>query len=690
MKRTPCWKKARRHFRRLPSVSVHPVQRVRRRQALLRILRLDRHHAQAWYELGQLEAQQGQIQRAVCCWKRAVVSNPRFAAPYFELGNYYEQHHDLYRALMAYGEFLLRTPHHQSGEAYLRFAHLLARLDQEEHAIGYYLKALELQPHNAQIYFLLAETLQQSGDLDRALESYMALGKLYPSLLGTISLQMGYLLERHGAYEAALACYDQALKKSGGSLLWRLKRDLAYPYIMQSREQIEYFHTRIRSALTNFQQAISRHPLPFHERNHQYFSMIQSNIVHIAYHHLNPLPIRQQFAQIIPHLLPEIQLQAWQPRPTSARHIHLGLICAPKSINLAFAYAGALLNEMDPKRYRITVFCHSSKITQMFNPHNPHRFTHPHAQYRVISSDIVQAAREIRAEQLDLLLFTEPNWDYFQYALASLRLARAQATSWMNPGTSGLPEMDYFFSSTLLERPGAEADYSEHLVLFRTLPSHLPRYQLPEAPASREDYGLGEAKYLYTCPQNLLKFHPDFDELLGNILRRDPEGHLALIRLKGQELLCELLLERFRQTIPDVMSRIWILPEMSPSDFFGLLRVSDVILDPLYYGGGTTTYQAMAYGIPIVTLPTERMVGRITAGLYAKMGLLDTIAWDPDDYVEKALYFAHHPEQRRQLRQGVDARRILFADRQIVEEFSQLMENLVAVGEPPQRKPSAS
>lgn len=682
MRRTQAWKQAARHLRRIPAAG-SAEQLKRRRQALKRILRLNKHQAQAWYELGLIESQSGQSRRAVRCWQRAVRLNPRFAAPYFQLGADYEQNQDFYRALMAYGAFLLRTPHEQSGEAYLRFARLLARMEHEDQAVSYYLKALELQPGNAQIYFLLAETLQESGDLDSALEAYMALGKLHPPLLGFVSLQMGYLLERHGAYDEALICYDQALKKSGGSLLWKLKRDLAYPYIMQSRAQIELYHQRIQKALSEFQQAISRQPLPFHERNHQYFSMIQSNIVHIAYHHLNPLPIRQQFAQIIPKLLPDIPLEDWQARPCPTRHIHLGLICAPKSINLAYAYSGALFNEMDPARYRITVFCNSSKISQMFNSHNPHSFTHPHAQYRVISSDIAEAARQIRAEQLDLLLFTEPNWDYFQYALASLRLARAQATSWMNPGTSGLPEMDYFFSSVLIERPGAEADYSEHLVRFQTLPSHLPVYQLPEGPVSRADYGLAEAQYLYTCPQSLLKFHPDFDELLGAILRRDPQGHLALIGRKGQQPLCDLLLRRFQQTLPDVMSRIWILPEMSPHEFFGLLRISDVVLDPLYYGGGTTTYQAMAYGIPIVTLPTERMMGRITAALYAKMGLLDTVARDAGEYVEKALYFAHHPDQRRQFREGIDARRILFADRQIVEEFSQFMEALVATGAPP-------
>ena len=48
--------------------------------------------------------------------------------------------------------------------------------------------------------------------------------------------------------------------------------------------------------------------------------------------------------------------------------------------------------------------------------------------------------------------------------LASLRLAPAQATSWGHPTTSGLPSIDYFLSSELMEPPNADEHYTERLI----------------------------------------------------------------------------------------------------------------------------------------------------------------------------------------------------------------------------------
>ncbi|PIQ27985.1 hypothetical protein COW36_03280 [bacterium (Candidatus Blackallbacteria) CG17_big_fil_post_rev_8_21_14_2_50_48_46] len=657
---------------------------VARAQKLFRrVTRLNPRAYQAFFQLGLQAEKQENSDLAAKYYRQAMVSNRRYSPAYLKLGAYYEDHNDFYRSFMAYGEYLLRTPQPETGDAYLRFARMLSRMDQDELAISFYLKALEIEPTEPLTYFLLAESLQSKGDMDSALACFMALGKIHAPSLPLISFFMGYLLERNGEYESALRCYNEAMGATGGAVLWKLKRDLAYPYVMASRQQIEQFQVKIQQALTDFEQGLRKRTLKFHEKNHQYFSMIQSNIVHIAYHHYNPLPIRRQFAALLPVLLPETQLAPWEPRPHTRKWIHLGLICSSKSVNLAFAYAGALFNEMDPERYKITVFCNSPKVSQIFNPQNRYRFSHPNASYQVISKDFQEAARQIREEELDLLMFTEPNWDYFQYSLASLRLARAQATSWMNPGTSGLPEMDYFFSSELIERPDAEADYSETLVRFKTLPSHLPLYPFPEQSVSRADFGLAEVEHLYACPQNLLKFHPDFDPVVKEILLRDPKGHLVLVATSTQEHLCQLLLKRFQRTIPEVMERIWVLPEMPVEDYLGLLRVTDVVLDPLYYGGGTTTYQAMAYGIPIVTLPTERMVGRITAALYQKMQLMDTVAHDLEDYIQKAILYASQPELRKTIIEGTLARSILFEDREIVKEFSDFMEALVAGDVPP-------
>ena len=48
--------------------------------------------------------------------------------------------------------------------------------------------------------------------------------------------------------------------------------------------------------------------------------------------------------------------------------------------------------------------------------------------------------------------------------LAAQRLAPVQCVAWGHPETTGMPTLDYFLSSDLMEPPDGEAHYTEHLV----------------------------------------------------------------------------------------------------------------------------------------------------------------------------------------------------------------------------------
>ena len=52
----------------------------------------------------------------------------------------------------------------------------------------------------------------------------------------------------------------------------------------------------------------------------------------------------------------------------------------------------------------------------------------------------------------------------------------------------------------------------------------------------------------------------------------------------------------------------------------------DVALDPIPYGGATTTAEALWMGVPVVSLQGEGMVGRISASLLHHAGLERWIA----------------------------------------------------------------
>src|SRR5262249_8223166 len=104
------------------------------------------------------------------------------------------------------------------------------------------------------------------------------------------------------------------------------------------------------------------------------------------------------------------------------------------------------------------------------------RFFKRHADRHVeLPRHLPTARRLIAAEQLDVLYYTDVGMEPLSHALAFSRLAPVQCITWGHPVTTGIPTLDYFVSSGLLEADGAAEHYTERLVRLKTLPIYYYR-----------------------------------------------------------------------------------------------------------------------------------------------------------------------------------------------------------------------
>mgnify|MGYP001586303447 CR=1 FL=1 len=187
-------------------------------------------------------------------------------------------------------------------------------------------------------------------------------------------------------------------------------------------------------------------------------------------------------------------------------------------------------------------------------------------------------------------------------------------------------------------------------------------------------------KRLYVCPQSLYKFHPDLDGVMGGILRADPDGLIVLLE-GALRKWTELLLKRLQAAIPDVVQRIRFVPRLASGEFMHLLAVSDVMLDPLHWSGGSTSLQALALGLPVVTLPGEFMRGRVTYGCYRQMGLMDCVAFTTGEYVDIAVRLGADSAWREQVKAKIlAANHVLFENRDAIRAFERFFREAVAKG----------
>ncbi|MCA9188256.1 MAG: TIGR03032 family protein, partial [Planctomycetales bacterium] len=248
------------------------------------------------------------------------------------------------------------------------------------------------------------------------------------------------------------------------------------------------------------------------------------------------------------------------------------------------------------------------------------RFAQAADQFVLVPRDVAAARELIARQEVDILFFTDVGMDALTYTLAFSRMAPVQAVTWGHPVTTGSRTMDYFVSSQLLELPEADGHYTERLLRPASMATYYHRPILEQETASRREWGLEPSRHLYLCPQTLFKFHPEFDPVLAGILRADPLGDIVLIEGRTSNWT-RMLQARFAQTMPDAVDRIRFLPAMENPRFLHLLAAADVMLDPLHFGGGNTSYEAFALGTPIVTLPGPYLRSRITFALYQRMGL---------------------------------------------------------------------
>jgi predicted O-linked N-acetylglucosamine transferase (SPINDLY family) len=288
-----------------------------------------------------------------------------------------------------------------------------------------------------------------------------------------------------------------------------------------------------------------------------------------------------------------------------------------------------------------------------------------------LEADYRVAREQIAALELDILFYQDIGMEPTSYLLAFSRLARVQCVSFGHPNTTGIPNMDYFVSNDLYEPPDGAYHYSESLFLLKDLPT-LAYYYRPAPPPERIDrqsFGLDDADHVYLCPQMLFKLHPEFDDILAGILRRDARGIVALIRGQYPDYH-EQLEARFERSLPDVAHRIVLLDRMDFPRFLALLSIADVCLDTPHFNGMNSSLEAFSVGTPIVTLPGGFQRGRHTQAMYRKMGILDLIAADAAHYVSIAVRLGCDKAFADAVRARIlAANGVLYENRQVVTEF---------------------
>ncbi|MFO1395950.1 MAG: tetratricopeptide repeat protein [Burkholderiales bacterium] len=615
---------------------------------------LDPRNARAWNELGLLCADAGLAERAVTAFERATRADPRYARAWNNLGNALrsagriaEALHAAERAVDADATYAL---------AWANLGALRRDAGDDAGAETALRRALALDPRQRGALVSLGGLLRDRSDLAAAAAMFAQAAEASPRD-GAVALQLAGTLAERDDLDAARRWYDEAARRDPKLLRAWLGRELTLPMIADRAQAVAAARAGFDAGLARLERELpARAATASPERALD--ELRWSNFL-LAYQGEDDRELQARYGALAHRIASERAPEWTRPLPrrvrgtsrvrvgflstffrdgTAGRYFEHWVTGLPRDRFETFAYH--LLPGLDVLGQRIAAGVEHFRHCAGWRPS--------------------QLAPRVRADVLDVLVYPELGMGAVPFALAALRLAPLQCAGWGHPVSTGQPAIDVFLSSEVMEPADGASHYTEELV---RLPGIGTRYAMPDVPqdADRARFGLPADALLLLCPQSLFKIHPDNDALFAATLAAVPGAKLVLFT--GRD---PLLTQRFRARLAANgvgADRLLMRPQCGHADYLRINSVCDVMLDTLHWSGGNTSLDAIACGLPLVTLPGRFMRGRQSAGMLRLAGCDELVARDENDYVDIVRRLATDTAWRTSMRERlVTGRSCIFDD----------------------------
>lgn len=260
------------------------------------------------------------------------------------------------------------------------------------------------------------------------------------------------------------------------------------------------------------------------------------------------------------------------------------------------------------------------------------------AQAELLAADGIQIA-------VDLSGYTLFN----SLAALACRPAPVQVSYMGYFGTLGADFIDY----QIVDRYAVTADQRRHwderlVYMPGTSFFCAGRPGLPDTGMTRAECGLPERGIVFCCHNAPWKIEPELFDLWMNILKRVPDSVLWLFDGDSMLVRRNLSVEAVQRGVdPD---RLVFAGKLDYQGHLRRYRLADLVLNTLYYSGNTTSVEALALGVPVLSYSGVEMPARVAAGLLLQSGLSELVTHSPQEYEEVAVAFARDPEFQRAIR----------------------------------------
>ena len=506
----------------------------------------------------------------------------------------------------------------------------LAALKRSDAALADFNKAISLVPDYAMAYFNRGNALQTLKKLDAALESYDKAISLNPEHAIThasrgkllrlpfryidaleatktalqLDPQLDFALQNYATILAYLSDYSEVCQYSDRAL--SLASQIELVAIQESRLYLYIYHPDLTA-----RQIVDEHI----KWGSQFAALGQGDF---AGHDRTPKR-RLKIGYVSPDFRGHTCRFYFEPLFSQHNHTEFEL----------FTYSNVFVED---------------EHTQRMKPYFDHWRT-------IVSVSDEAAAQMIKDDQIDILVDACGHMMDTRLEIFAHKPAPIQVT-WLGAAwTTGLPQMDYVLFDPYMAPPEAVA--SEQIIrLPRTWTAFRPGDKARQASVKLSPAAMnGYVTFGYSGRTERLN-HRVFT-VWGRILKRLPQARLVLDFVVFADPKTAQYYQEFLQRHGIDTTRV--VMRNSENIFEGLGDI-DILLDSFPHSGGTMLFDAVWMGVPVITLASDRPVGRIGTSLMTNLGLADWVAIDEQAYEDKAVSFAQDIPALIQLRAGMRTR----------------------------------
>jgi predicted O-linked N-acetylglucosamine transferase (SPINDLY family) len=257
---------------------------------------------------------------------------------------------------------------------------------------------------------------------------------------------------------------------------------------------------------------------------------------------------------------------------------------------------------------------------------------------------------KIQQDRIDILFDLNGHTKNNRLTMFARKPAPIQV-AWIEPGTRGLPTIDYFLADQFHVPEAHENQFSEKVI---RLPHGYvcydpPIWSPPVSPLPAKKNGF----VTFGCFNNPVKVNDRILQKWAEILKTLPNSKL-IMKYRGMDAASnqKRVLTIFAGQGIDG-SRI-VFEGISPRRVY-IERYNDIdiALDTWPFSSGVTACEALWMGVPTVTFPGLTFAGRHSFCHMMNVGVMDPVAENLESYVETALSLATDIETLASIRSGL-------------------------------------